>query len=237
GAIQVRAGVHGFEQPQIILEVVNQRVFEVRNEIGRGDNGAFKTCQALLGHATGSERLIETVAVAVAAQKRQVALANDDVVRSRVVMELLVPFLDETALPFLDVMAVHDVEDVISDALTFPATTQAGQHQPDQVALGRLANVGLRQGKREAVLGMAQIERSGVELALPVKLPNGRKAQPNEQGRPAVALSSNLSDQVMAEVKPVHQRPTVRTGFGLDNGSGQGGQPSGRGVRFGEGNE
>src|SRR5579859_127348 len=100
------------------------------HEIGVASNGTLKALQPFTGDAAFLQGFMKTVQMAVAAQKFQVSLANDDVVRSCVVMQLLVPFLEEMPAHLLEVMAMHDLQDFVTDPLTIPATTDGRQHEP-----------------------------------------------------------------------------------------------------------
>ena len=59
----------------------------------------------------------------------------------------------------------------------------------------------------EAFLGMTQFPGLGIVIALPVKLPNCRKAKPYKQQGLALQVTAKAAQQVMAQVEPVHQSP------------------------------
>src|SRR6266511_3043949 len=188
---------------------MDEGVFELRNKIRSGEDRALETSQPFPCHTTGKQRLVVLIQSPITAQERQIRFADDNVVGRGVVVQFLVPFLDEPAGHFLDVVAVHNLENLIPDALTLAAAAYTRQHQPDQVAVLGLLAKGGGQFQGEAVLGVSQFARFGVVIALPIKLADGGKAEPDKQGRPPVPLVANLVNQIVTEVKAVHQRPTM----------------------------
>ena len=209
---------------------MDEAVFEVRDKIRSGADRALEAGQPFLGHAASEERLIEPIRITIAAQESQVSLADHDVVGRGVVVQFLVPFLQEPAGHFLDVVAVHDLQNLIPDALAFAAAAHASQHEPDQVPALRLPGERGGEFQGEAVLGVSQFAGFGVEIALPIKLADGGEAKPDEQGRPALPLPADLVDEIVAKVEAVHQRPAMLAHLALHDLLCQRGQ-SGR--RFG----
>src|ERR1051326_5323789 len=92
---------------------------------------AFETLQSFPGHAIVLQDLVKAIDLAVAAQKLEQPFADHDVVGRGVVVELLMPLLQEMAGHFLDVVAVHDVENLIPHLLSFAASPNRRQNEPD----------------------------------------------------------------------------------------------------------
>jgi len=70
-------------------------------------------------------------------------------------------------------VAMHDLENFVPDALALAATANAGDHEPDQVPVLRLLEEGGGELQGEPILGVGQFARFGVEVPLPIKLPDG----------------------------------------------------------------
>src|ERR1700746_2312307 len=99
------------------------------NELRLAADGALKAFEPLASNAAGFKSSIEAVELAIAAQELEKSLANDDVIRGGVVVKFLMPFLEEMPADFLNMMAVHDIEDLISDALTITTASDGSQGQ------------------------------------------------------------------------------------------------------------
>src|SRR6266446_454485 len=94
-------------------------------------NWTFETLEALFGHTSRTQRLIEALRLTITPEEFEIAFADDDVVRGRVVMKLLMPLFQKMTRDFLDVVAVHDIKNFIPHLLSFAPTSDRGEHQPD----------------------------------------------------------------------------------------------------------
>src|SRR5581483_7442841 len=102
----------------------------MRNEIRFGADGSLKSCEAFAGNAALLKGFVEAIEIAAASQEFEVGLANDDIVRSRVVVQFLVPFFEEMSADFLEVVAMHDLKDLVTNALTVATPANGGKHEP-----------------------------------------------------------------------------------------------------------
>ena len=207
GGVQVGARVNRFQDAQEVFEVVRQAVSLVGIEFRvRGDR-ALEAVQAFPADTGRGQGVVELAEIAIAVQKSEVGLADYDVVRGRVVVQLLVPFLHEMTVHLLDVMAVHDVQDLVPHFLTVAAATEGTEHQPHPEPVFRLLVVDRRKAAGEALLGVTELPGLGVVVALPVELPDGGKAQPGVEQGQCVRVPLCRLEQVMAEVEAVHEGP------------------------------
>ena len=120
-----------------------------------------------------------------------------------------------------NLMPVHDLQDFVPDPLApaaLTATPHSGQEQADNLPRFRTA-VPVQGGQLygQPLLGVTQFPGLGIVIALPVQLPDGRKAEPNKKKRQAVRFSANPVEQIMAQVETVHQGPGVAPHFSGDN--------------------
>ena len=220
--LEVAAAVYGLERPQEVLEVVYQPIPDVGHEIRGASDRALIALEPLPGDTPFPERPVEEIEISVALQERDVALADHDVIRCRVVVQLLVPLLEEVPGDLLYVVAVHDLEDLIPDPLALSPASHAREHQPDEATPGRLARVSLGELPRKAVQGVGKLFGFRVVVALPVELPDRRVPEPDEKEGQPVHLSPHPVQQVVAEIEPVHQGPGVGARFGGEDRVGKG---------------
>src|SRR6516164_1119251 len=114
-----------------MFEVRDQSIFKMTYKIRLSSDWTLETRQSFTSHTPVLKGLIKAVEIAVAAKKLQVGIANDDIVGGRVVMELLMPLLEEMPGHFLHVMPVHDMKDLIANSLAVSAATDGSKHLPD----------------------------------------------------------------------------------------------------------
>src|SRR5207249_12087438 len=98
----------------------------------------FETLQPFFGHARLAQRFIKALQVTIAAEEFQIALTNDDIVRSGIVVELLMPLFQKVSSHLLDMMAVHDIQNLVSDPLSLAASAKTRQHRSHQWPPGGL---------------------------------------------------------------------------------------------------
>ncbi len=120
-----------------MLELADQRILLVAVETGIGANRPLEALEAVARDATLFQRPVEAAEIAVAPQKRQIRLADDDVVGRGVVVQFLMPLLDENAARLLEMIAVHDVQNFVADALALAAAAQRREHQASPPARPR----------------------------------------------------------------------------------------------------
>lgn len=224
--LQIRPGVYRLEDAEKDLKLSDQHVFALRVEDRVGPNRAIEALQPLAGNARLLQRAIETAKVAVAAQERQVSLADGNVVGGGVVVELLMPFLDKAPAHLFEVMTVHDVKDFVADALAVFPTAQGREQKPnpgpkapatDRIPFRRLVAPEASQAGGQLILGLAQIARLGVVAPLPVELTHGTVAHPDEEEGQSVLVFLNLLEEIVTQVKAVHQSPGEGSSLGTDN--------------------
>ena len=224
-ALQVRAGVDGLDDPQKVIEVAHQRVLAVGIVFGIAADRTLETLQPPARDASRLQRLIEPVAIAAAVQESEVGLADHDVVGRGVVVQLLVPFFEEQAMHLLDMVAVHDLQDLVPDPLAVAAAPERGEHPagPDANAgrsvqgtrysgSRRIVPPDFGQAGRKPVLGVTQLARLGVVVPLPVELPRGAITQPDEQeghGFRIVRARSRRSWQRLKRCIKVQEPPLI----------------------------
>ncbi len=126
---EIRGRVDGAQHAEEVAEVVQQGIAQMGNEVGVTANRAFVALQALAAHAARLERLIEGRLIAVSAQKLKVGLADHDVVRGGVVVQLLVPLFEKMSRHLLDVVPVHDLKNAVTHPLPLAAPAKGtGDH-------------------------------------------------------------------------------------------------------------
>src|SRR5260370_13086093 len=128
---------------------------------------ALEVLEPFAGDAAGLKSLIETVEVTVRAEDLEEGFTNDDIVRGGVIMKFLMPFFQKMTAALLDVMPVHDVQDLIANALPLSATADCSQGQAEQWPDSGLGPVDVSQLRGEAVLGIGQFAWFGIVIALP----------------------------------------------------------------------
>ena len=107
---------------------MNQRILQMTDETRVSPNWPFETFKPFASDTAFLQGLEIPFQVAVASQEFDVGFTDDDVIRSRIVMQLLVPFLKEMPTDLLEVMPVHDLEDLVTD--TLPVAAAAPQAAP-----------------------------------------------------------------------------------------------------------
>src|SRR5690349_6187120 len=95
GSFKIGAGMAGFENLEEIPKIVQQSIFQMREELRVAADRSLEAFEALASHAIVAKDLIEPILIAVRVQKFDIGLTNHDVVRGRIVVQLLVPFLKE----------------------------------------------------------------------------------------------------------------------------------------------
>src|SRR5215472_6558705 len=124
--------MNGLQDFEKLFELADQCALEVWHEIRIGADGTFKTLQAFASYATGLKGLIIAIEISIAAQEFQVRLADYNIVWRSIVVKLLVPLLREMPAHLFDVVAVHDLQNFITDPLAITAATDGRQHKPEQ---------------------------------------------------------------------------------------------------------
>ena len=217
GREQVGAGMNGLEQHQVVAEIVEQAVLQVRVPLGLIRDGPFEVGETFLGDATRQQCFLVTVVVAIRVEEREVGFADDHVVGRRVVVQLLMPLLHPGAADFLDVVAVHDLENLVADALAVAAAPETREHLADEIAIGGLLRERCSEARGETILRVGQLFRLGIVIALPVELTDRGVAQPDKQSGPGVADIAGFLDQLVTKIEAVHQRPAVRASLAGDD--------------------
>src|SRR5664280_1057750 len=98
----------------------------------------------------------------------------------------------------LDVVAVHDVEDLIPDPLAIAPRPNTGQQQPDEWPAFGFAPPKSGKFLRQAILGMTELARLCVVIALPGQLPQRRIPKPDKKQRQRVRFALGPVQQIMA---------------------------------------
>ena len=138
-------------------------------------------------------------------------------------MQLLVPLLVEMACPLRYLVAVHDVQDLVSDSLSVAgAFTDESKHGSEKISRGKemLLSVASRCTDRplillaqlvgEADLGMLKFSGLGVEAPLPRELPGEAVSKPDEEEHDVVTAGDvhlAAAEQFSATMVPVHESP------------------------------
>ena len=133
----------------------------------------LEALEALTSNAVFAKDLVETILIAVAVQEFDVGLADDNVIGRRVVVQFLMPLLEEMPGHLFEVVAMHDIEDFVTDALAFAAAADCGQAQTGKRARSRFTAKDFCKFLSQAILGMGEFARLGVVVALPGELANG----------------------------------------------------------------
>ena len=179
---EVRAGVNRLENLQVVLEILDEGNLLAGTRGWLLLDGAFVGLEASAVDAALGENAPVLGDVHVGLEEGEVSLADDDVVRGGVVVELLVPLLHPDTLHLLDVVAVHDVENLVANLLTLAtlATLADGaEHQPGHVPqMGRVAEE-LGDDPGELGLRGGQLAGLDVVVALPRELAVGRVPEPD----------------------------------------------------------
>mmetsp|Transcript_1044 Transcript_1044/g.2284 ORF Transcript_1044/g.2284 Transcript_1044/m.2284 type:complete len:303 (-) Transcript_1044:197-1105(-) len=136
--LEIRSSMHILQDPQVVVEIRNETILLVPVELGGGGDGTL-----VLGKDFGAETVLAKhtevlVHVAVRRKVRKVRLADDDVVGGAVVVQLLMPLLDPVTLALRQVVAMHDVQNLIADSLPVAAAAAAAdtsQHEPEDLLL------------------------------------------------------------------------------------------------------
>ena len=108
--------------------------------------------------------------VAIAVQKGQVGLTDDNVIGGGVVVQFLVPLLHEAPVHLLEMIAVHDMQDLITHLLTLTTATQGAQHQSHPGPAWGMLGIDISQAGGEPLLRVTQFTGLGVVVTLPVQL-------------------------------------------------------------------
>mmetsp|Transcript_164764 Transcript_164764/g.528621 ORF Transcript_164764/g.528621 Transcript_164764/m.528621 type:complete len:232 (-) Transcript_164764:1334-2029(-) len=136
--LEIGPGVHVLQNLEVVLELVDQAVLDGREEDGLLQDRPLESLQALPRDAMPFKVLVEEGEAAVGAQELQVGLANVNVIRRGVVVQLLMPLLHEVALALLQLILLHDHENVVPDSLAVVGSTStwhAREQQPPHQAL------------------------------------------------------------------------------------------------------
>src|SRR6266481_3721099 len=139
GGFEIGAGMAGFENLEEIPKILEQGVFQMRKELRAAADGPLKAFEAVPSHAVVPEDLIKAILIAVRVQEFDVGLTDDDVVGRSVVVEFLMPFLQEMTAHLFDMTPAHDIDDFIADALAFAAAADSAQAQAGERARGGFA--------------------------------------------------------------------------------------------------
>mmetsp|Transcript_17396 Transcript_17396/g.44365 ORF Transcript_17396/g.44365 Transcript_17396/m.44365 type:complete len:416 (+) Transcript_17396:2408-3655(+) len=91
--VQIGPQMHGAQQSAVLLELPDHGVLDVPVERRLRANGLLVRCHALAGDSVPIEMVTVPLDVPVPPPKHQQGLANDDIVRIRVVVKLLMPIL------------------------------------------------------------------------------------------------------------------------------------------------
>mmetsp|Transcript_20853 Transcript_20853/g.62749 ORF Transcript_20853/g.62749 Transcript_20853/m.62749 type:complete len:211 (-) Transcript_20853:1862-2494(-) len=208
----------GLDDAQIVLEVVDEGVFLVPEVLRLFRDLAVEALHPVTSDAVAVEDLPVGSIITIATQERQVRLADADVIRRGVVMQLLVPLLHPGAVLLGDVVAVHDVQNLVADLLCVTAAADAAEHEAHPL-LGHTICVGmcLCDGVGEAVLSLPEDAGLRVVVALPRELAAAAVAQPHEDGGHGLRQAPlthhlpllHLVQQVAGLVEAVHQRHLI----------------------------
>src|SRR6185437_9960986 len=224
GAIEVRARMHRLEDFQEILEFADKGILAVTIKGWLGFDRALETSQPFARDTALLKGAIKRAVIAIATQKREVRLTDDNIIGRRVVVQLLMPFLDEIAGHFLEMIAMHNVQYLIAHALSLTATSQRREHlsRPESAArCGLMSSPNAGQSHRESILGVTEFARLGVVAPLPVELADGAVAQPGKQQCQCILIVLGRAKKIVAQVEAMHQRPRAGTFLGTDDLLGQ----------------
>src|SRR5208337_3760408 len=101
--------------------------------------------QSLPGDSALFKSLIEKIKIAVAPQEFQIGFTDDDVIRSGVVVEFLMPFLHEMSRQLFDVMTMHDIQYLVADPLRVLPCAERCHYQADKLTFPGLIDIAARQ--------------------------------------------------------------------------------------------
>src|SRR3990172_3447282 len=124
---QVIGRMNGLNYFQVVFKIMNQPILKIWHKLRLSDNGPFKSAEPFTCKPCCLAGVVKHLDIAVTSQKRQVSLANNNVVRGCVVVELLMPLFHKMAGPLFDFVAVHDVEDFVTNPLALTAVSAATQ--------------------------------------------------------------------------------------------------------------
>ncbi len=218
--MEIGARMDLLEDRQKLSKIVEQRFLQIADEIGVRNNGPFIASQAFLGDPSGFQGRVKTIQIAVVPQEFEICFADHDVVGGRIVVKLLVPFFHEMAGDFLDMVAMHNMEDLVADPLPLAASSQGGQHEPDKPAALRFRDVQPGDFVCQSVQCVRQLPWFGVEVALPVQLSDGGKTKPHKNKGHAVCRARGPVEKIMAQIETVHEGPGMVPRFSFDDGVG-----------------
>mmetsp|Transcript_38598 Transcript_38598/g.73962 ORF Transcript_38598/g.73962 Transcript_38598/m.73962 type:complete len:607 (-) Transcript_38598:297-2117(-) len=216
--LEVRAGMHSFEDPEVVLEVVD--------DVGHVSWVSFDAVRppptlhvrhALPGDASVLPEVApELSRIAAAALEVDVRLANRNVLYGGVGVQLLMPRLQEVvldpgAMALADAVAAQDVEDLQADLLRVPASARHARHgEPCKVAHHRV-RVGARnrpEHLRQRLLHVAHVLGLVVAIAVPVEQLHVGEPQPGVDEAHGVASRDllRLPEQLHGKLVARHQR-------------------------------
>mmetsp|Transcript_3811 Transcript_3811/g.10982 ORF Transcript_3811/g.10982 Transcript_3811/m.10982 type:complete len:493 (-) Transcript_3811:2150-3628(-) len=218
-SLQVCAAVHALQSSEVIPEVVDESIPLIRKVLRLASNWPVKALEPLPRQPCLAQYAPVHIPVPAALKKADVSLADGNVVRGRVVVELLVPLLHPRALHLLHLVPVHNVQDVVPDLLPIRPSLADATHAHASPLLRRAKVRSVlecpRELQGEVLLGPCQDSRLCIVVALPSELSHARIAEPNEQRAetsgsvvPKVPIH-HPSDELAAGVKPVHEGPLV----------------------------
>lgn len=138
-------------------------------------------------------------------------LADDDVIRRRVVVELLVPLLHPVALALGKLVTVHDVQDLVADGLTVPTAPtppDAAEHEPEKRLFFGVSILPPPSNELIQVLRRrTELPRLGVVIPLPRQLSDLAEPQPHKDHRDGVnSTRGGAINERGSGVVAVHER-------------------------------
>mmetsp|Transcript_10005 Transcript_10005/g.17422 ORF Transcript_10005/g.17422 Transcript_10005/m.17422 type:complete len:689 (+) Transcript_10005:2245-4311(+) len=220
GEADVRAAVHAADGPQVVLHVVDQ----LRQVLGVVLDGVGQASQVLARDLVVVPQVLPEVALVARVEEVQVRLPDVHVVNRRVLVQLLMPLLEELVVDagpvaLLDPVSSHDVQDLQPDGLGLAASAaEVRDHHSGEAAAVRVraedGHVGRALG--DLVLEMGEVTR--LIVPSPVPLDDTYVVQPRHRVDPRHDLNLRLraTKQVQQQSK-ARENLAAWSALGLDD--------------------
>mmetsp|Transcript_8691 Transcript_8691/g.16134 ORF Transcript_8691/g.16134 Transcript_8691/m.16134 type:complete len:276 (-) Transcript_8691:2672-3499(-) len=128
-SLKIGTTVHAFQDTQVVPKVADQTLALVRKVFWLADDRPIETFEPLPRDSSITEHSPVHIAISTILQKANVCLAYGHVIGGGVIVKLLVPLFHPSALHLLDLVPMHNMQDIVSDLLaigsTLPDTTHA----------------------------------------------------------------------------------------------------------------
>ena len=132
--VKIIRRMHLFQDMKIMLKAANSLWFVPRF----ARDLSLIRCKSFPSDAILAENTPVLAHVTATLQISQKCLTNGDVIRSRVVVQLLMPLLIEMALRLRNTVSVHDMEDLVSHLLSVSRTlSNEANHRSENVSGGQ----------------------------------------------------------------------------------------------------